>query len=82
MRGMGWGRGRDGDGDSCDAERPLIQWAEKQDMIDKYRCRRNGHDTLFSSFFFIQELELFRLLLLADFAKIRSSNLRLLLLDQ
>jgi DNA-binding HxlR family transcriptional regulator len=28
----------------CEDVLPLIQWAEKRDTIDKYRCRASCHD--------------------------------------
>jgi DNA-binding HxlR family transcriptional regulator len=28
----------------CEAVLPLIQWAEKRDIIDKHRCRASCHD--------------------------------------
>jgi DNA-binding HxlR family transcriptional regulator len=28
----------------CEAVRPLIQWAEKRDTVDKHRCRGNCRD--------------------------------------
>ncbi|MCX6690278.1 MAG: helix-turn-helix domain-containing protein [Methanoregula sp.] len=28
----------------CEAVRPLIQWAEKRDSVDKHRCKGSCHD--------------------------------------
>ena len=33
----------------CEAVRPLIQWAEERDTVDRHRCRGNCHDDMLTS---------------------------------